>query len=51
MATDLDEIDWAVLRELQRDGRASIAELARRIQLRPTAAAERIRRHVDRPGR
>ncbi len=44
MADDLDELDWRVLRELQRDGRASVAELGRRISLSPTATADRIRR-------
>jgi Lrp/AsnC family leucine-responsive transcriptional regulator len=44
MTADLDELDWSVLRELQVDGRASVAELARRISLSPTATADRIRR-------
>lgn len=44
MGEDLDELDWNVLRELQTDARASVAELARRIELSPTATADRIRR-------
>src|SRR5680860_1690841 len=44
MADDLDELDWSVLRELQSNGRVSVAELARRISLSPTATADRVRR-------
>ncbi|PZS34735.1 MAG: AsnC family transcriptional regulator [Pseudonocardiales bacterium] len=44
MGDDLDELAWSVLRELQSDGRASVAKLARRIRLSPTATADRIRR-------
>lgn len=44
MADNLDELDWRILRELQSDGRASVAQLARRISLSPTATADRIRR-------
>lgn len=44
MGEDLDQVDWAVLRELQSEGRLSVAELARRIRLSPTATADRIRR-------
>ncbi len=48
MAEDLDELDWSVLRELQNDGRVSVAELARRIRLSPTATADRVRRLENR---
>jgi Lrp/AsnC family leucine-responsive transcriptional regulator len=44
MAVALDEVDWHILGELQTDGRASVAELARRIRLSPTATADRVRR-------
>jgi Lrp/AsnC family leucine-responsive transcriptional regulator len=48
MATDspvlLDRTDWALLAELQRDGRASYAELARAVAMSPSAVAERVRR-------
>ena len=44
MAEPIDELDWAVLRELQSDGRISVAELARRISLSATATADRVRR-------
>src|SRR3954465_741387 len=46
MAVDLtlDRTDWQLLDELQRDGRASFAELARAVAMSPSAVAERIRR-------
>jgi len=46
MATDLilDKTDWRLLAELQRDGRASYAELARAVAMSASAVAERIRR-------
>jgi Lrp/AsnC family leucine-responsive transcriptional regulator len=40
----LDATDWAVITELQSDGRITISELARRINLGPTATAERVKR-------
>ena len=39
-----DETDWALLRELQEDGRLSYNELARRVHLSAPAVAERVRR-------
>ncbi len=39
-----DAIDWLLLGELQRDGRLSFNELARRISLSAPAVAERVRR-------
>lgn len=39
-----DRTDWRLLAELQRDGRASYAELARAVAMSPSAVAERIRR-------
>jgi Lrp/AsnC family leucine-responsive transcriptional regulator len=46
MATDitLDKTDWRLLAELQRDGRASYAELARAVAMSASAVAERVRR-------
>jgi Lrp/AsnC family leucine-responsive transcriptional regulator len=46
MAADLtlDKTDWRLLAELQRDGRAAYAELARAVAMSPSAVAERIRR-------
>ena len=46
MAVDvaLDRTDWRLLEELQRDGRASYADLARVVAMSPSAVAERVRR-------
>lgn len=46
MAADLtlDRTDWRLLAELQRDGRASYAELARAVAMSASAVAERVRR-------
>ena len=43
-AHSLDEVDWRILDELQRDGRVSLTELGRRVALTPPAVAERVRR-------
>ena len=40
----MDDLDLAILRELQRDGRLSNVELARRINLSPPATHARVRR-------
>src|SRR3954471_20773701 len=40
----LDRTDWRLLAELQKDGRATYAELARAVAMSPSAVAERIRR-------
>jgi Lrp/AsnC family leucine-responsive transcriptional regulator len=40
----LDEIDWHILEELQRDGRISYSELGRRVSLTAPAVADRVRR-------
>ncbi|MBO4164953.1 MULTISPECIES: Lrp/AsnC family transcriptional regulator [Micromonospora] len=40
----MDEMDWALLRELQADARLSYSELSRRVHLSPPAVAERVRR-------
>jgi Lrp/AsnC family transcriptional regulator, leucine-responsive regulatory protein len=51
MASDqrqpLDRVDQAVLAELQRDGRVSVADLARRVSLSASSTADRLRRLVD----
>src|SRR5437660_12901841 len=45
MATDsLDETDMRILEALQRDGRASYAELARAVSMSASAVTERVRR-------
>ena len=40
----LDRTDWRLVEELQRDGRASFADLARVVAMSPSAVAERVRR-------
>jgi Lrp/AsnC family leucine-responsive transcriptional regulator len=40
----LDRTDWRLLFELQRDGRASYADLARAVAMSASAVAERVRR-------
>ncbi|MFD3451154.1 Lrp/AsnC family transcriptional regulator [Streptomyces sp. NPDC058691] len=44
MAESLDATDWAILDELQRDGRVPFTELARRVSLSASATTERVRR-------
>ncbi|MET8829375.1 Lrp/AsnC family transcriptional regulator [Streptomyces sp. NPDC004610] len=39
-----DATDWRILDVLQRDGRASFAELARAVAMSPSAVTERVRR-------
>lgn len=39
-----DELDWAILAELQADARLSYSELGRRVHLSAPATAERVRR-------
>jgi Lrp/AsnC family leucine-responsive transcriptional regulator len=44
MAENLDATDWAILVELQRDGRVPLTELARRVNLSASATTERVKR-------
>src|SRR6266542_4303816 len=44
MDRPLDQTDWRIIGELQRDGRLSYNQLGRRVNLSPPAAAERVRR-------
>lgn len=44
MAETLDATDWAIIAELQRDGRLPFAELGRRVNLGASATTERVRR-------
>jgi Lrp/AsnC family transcriptional regulator, leucine-responsive regulatory protein len=44
MAENLDATDWAILVELQRDGRVPLTELARRVNLGASATTERVKR-------
>ncbi|GLW71781.1 AsnC family transcriptional regulator [Kitasatospora phosalacinea] len=43
MAGDLDDIDWAIIGQLQADARLSISELGRRVNLGASATADRVR--------
>lgn len=43
----LDDVDWRLLEALQRDGRASYADLGRLVGLSPSAVTERVRRLED----
>ncbi|MEK6440533.1 MULTISPECIES: Lrp/AsnC family transcriptional regulator [unclassified Pseudonocardia] len=43
----LDDTDWRLLEALQRDGRASYADLGRAVGLSPSAVTERVRRLED----
>lgn len=40
----MDDTDWAILSELQADGRIAFSELGRRVSLSPPAVTERVRR-------
>jgi Lrp/AsnC family leucine-responsive transcriptional regulator len=42
-----DDVDWRLLEALQRDGRASYADLGRLVGLSPSAVTERVRRLED----
>ncbi|GIG60971.1 AsnC family transcriptional regulator [Longispora fulva] len=44
MTETLDPTDWAILVEVQRDGRITLTELARRVNLSASATTERLRR-------
>jgi Lrp/AsnC family leucine-responsive transcriptional regulator len=44
MAENLDVTDWLIIAELQRDGRVSLTELAKRINLSASATTERVKR-------
>jgi Lrp/AsnC family leucine-responsive transcriptional regulator len=43
----LDDTNWRLLEALQRDGRASYADLGRAVGLSPSAVTERVRRLED----
>ncbi|GGQ59225.1 Lrp/AsnC family transcriptional regulator [Streptomyces flaveolus] len=43
MAGNLDNVDWAILEQLQREARISLSELGRRVNLSPSATTERVR--------
>ncbi|MFD6139577.1 Lrp/AsnC family transcriptional regulator [Promicromonospora sp. NPDC060271] len=44
MTEILDATDWAILAELQQDGRLPLTELGRRVSLSASATTERVRR-------
>lgn len=44
MAESLDPTDWAILAEVQQDGRIPLTELGKRVNLSASATTERIRR-------
>lgn len=44
MAESLDVTDWAILAELQQDGRLPLTELGRRVSLSASAVTERVKR-------
>jgi Lrp/AsnC family leucine-responsive transcriptional regulator len=44
MAENLDQVDWMILAELQRNGRIPFTELGRRVRLSTSATTERVRR-------
>jgi Lrp/AsnC family transcriptional regulator, leucine-responsive regulatory protein len=44
MTESLDETDWAILAEVQRDGRIPLTELGRRVNLSASATTERVKR-------
>jgi Lrp/AsnC family leucine-responsive transcriptional regulator len=44
---ELDRVDQAILAGLQRDGRMSVADLARHVSLSASSTADRLRRLVD----
>ncbi|MGH3489927.1 MAG: Lrp/AsnC family transcriptional regulator [Actinopolymorphaceae bacterium] len=44
----IDNTDWQIIDALQRDGRASFADLARTVSMSPSAVTERVRRLEER---
>jgi DNA-binding Lrp family transcriptional regulator len=44
MTESLDPTDWAILVEVQRDGRIPLTELGRRVNLSASATTERVKR-------
>jgi len=45
--SELDQVGWHILEELQKNGRTSFAELGRRVGLTLPAVAERVRKMED----
>ena len=43
MTVNLDDVDWAIIDQLQQEARISLSELGRRVNLSPSATTERVR--------
>ncbi|MBV6699015.1 Lrp/AsnC family transcriptional regulator [Kitasatospora aureofaciens] len=43
MAVNLDDVDWAIIEQLQQEARISLSELGRRVKLSSSATTERVR--------
>ncbi|MFD7588723.1 Lrp/AsnC family transcriptional regulator [Kitasatospora sp. NPDC059811] len=43
MAVNLDDVDWQIIGQLQREARMSLSELGRRVNLSSSATTERVR--------
>ncbi|MFI2608680.1 Lrp/AsnC family transcriptional regulator [Kitasatospora sp. NPDC018619] len=43
MTVNLDDTDWAIIEQLQREARISLSELGRRVSLSASATTERVR--------
>jgi Lrp/AsnC family transcriptional regulator, leucine-responsive regulatory protein len=43
MAVNLDDVDWAIIGQLQEEARISLSELGRRVKLSSSATTERVR--------
>ena len=43
MTANLDDVDWAIIDQLQQDARISLSELGRRVNLSASATTERVR--------
>ncbi|MEV8326872.1 Lrp/AsnC family transcriptional regulator [Kitasatospora sp. NPDC059812] len=43
MAVNLDDVDWQIIGQLQREARISLSELGRRVNLSSSATTERVR--------
>ncbi|MFD8291418.1 Lrp/AsnC family transcriptional regulator [Streptomyces lavendulae] len=43
MTVNLDDIDWEIIGQLQREARISLSELGRRVKLSSSATTERVR--------
>jgi Lrp/AsnC family transcriptional regulator, leucine-responsive regulatory protein len=46
MTVGLDDVDWAIVGQLQQEARISLSELGRRVKLSPSATTERVR-HLE----